>query len=54
MLRILKITEEAYSVLKKEKREGFSLKRLASEAILEKYSKKRLAANSLTAQEGEE
>jgi hypothetical protein len=34
---MIKITDEAFGVLEQNKAEGYSFKRLASEAIIEKY-----------------
>ena len=46
------ITEEAYELLQERKREGYPLKLLASEPIVEKYKAQSQAAAQGKGQEG--
>ncbi|MDR2582338.1 MAG: antitoxin VapB family protein [Fibromonadaceae bacterium] len=52
MPKSLDITDEAYKVLEANKSEGYSFKRLASEAIIEKYGKPRQGVGPVQTHDG--
>jgi DNA-directed RNA polymerase specialized sigma24 family protein len=47
------VTNEAYELLRKQKRENYSLKRLASEPIVAAYGKPPVEARQTTREGGE-
>ncbi|MDR2593914.1 MAG: hypothetical protein LBC87_04005 [Fibromonadaceae bacterium] len=49
---LIEITEEAQKVLKENKSDGYSLKRLASEAIIEKYGRPTNSAGPVQTHDG--